>query len=157
MSNPAFVRELKEWIRYNPTAALKCGDGLLGKCSGSPGAPDWLGPVIFDLAFKEKTENRKYARQLMSSAGLAVFVAEKEDPAGWIEVGRSFERFALQATLLGIRHAHLNMPIEVPEVRPAFADWLGIPGRRPDLVIRFGKAAPMPMSIRRHLDAVIVP
>ena len=157
MSNPAFVRELKEWIRYNPTAALKCGDGLLGKCSGRPGAPDWLGPVIFDLAFKEKTENRKYARQLMSSAGLAVFVAEKEDPAGWIEVGRSFERFALQATLLGIRHAHLNMPIEVPEVRPAFADWLGIPGRRPDLVIRFGKAAPMPMSIRRHLDAVIVP
>jgi len=45
------------------------------------------------------------------------------------------------------------MPIEVPEVRPVFADWLGIPGRRPDLVIRFGKALPMPMSIRRPLNA----
>jgi len=157
MDNPAFVRELKEWIRYNPGAALKSGDGLLGKCSGSPSAPNWLGPMIFDLAFKKVAENKKYARQLRSSAGLAVFVAEKEAPDGWIQVGRSFERFALHATVLGIRHAHLNMPIEVPEVRPAFADWLGIPGRRPDLLIRFGRAQPMPMSIRRPLDNVTVP
>jgi len=157
MNRPAFVRELKEWIRYNPAAALKAGDGLLGKCSGSPSAPNWLGPTIFDLAFKKDAENKKYARQLRSSAGLAVFVAGKEDPEGWIQVGRGFERFALQATVLGIRHAHLNLPIEVPEVRPAFADWLGIPGRRPDLVVRFGKALPMPMSVRRPLDAVIVP
>lgn len=157
MDSPAFVRELKEWIRYNPAAALKAGDGLLGKCSGSPSAPNWLGPTIFDLAFKKEAERKKYARQLRSSAGLAVFVAEREGPEGWIQVGRSFERFALQATVLGIRHAHLNMPIEVPEVRPAFAEWAGIPGRRPDLVVRFGKAQPMPMSIRRPLDAVIVP
>lgn len=73
-----------------------------------------------------------------------------------LQVGRSFERFALQATVLGVRHAHLNMPIEVPEVRRAFADWLGIPGRRPDLVIRFGRPLPMLMSMRRPVDAVIV-
>jgi hypothetical protein len=157
MDSPAFVRELKKWIRYNPAAALKAGDGLLGKCSGNPSAPNWLGPTIFDLAFKKDAESKKYAKQLRSSAGLVVFVAEKEGPEGWIQVGRSFERLALQATVLGIRHAHLNMPIEVAEVRPAFADWLGIPGRRPDLVVRFGKAPPMPMSIRRALDAVIVP
>lgn len=156
MDSPAFVRELKQWIRYNPAAALEAGDGLLGKCSGNPSAPNWLGPAIFDLAFKKDAENKKYARQLRSSAGLAVFVAEREAPEGWMQVGQSFERFALQATVLGIRHAHLNMPIEVPEVRPAFADWLGISGRRPDLVVRFGKAPPMPMSIRRALDAVIV-
>ena len=93
--------------------------------------------------------------QLRSSAGIAVFVAEREGPEGWIVVGRCFERFALRATALGIRHAHVNMPVEVPAVRPAFADWLGIPGRRPDLIIRLGKAAPMPMSIRRPLDDVI--
>jgi hypothetical protein len=156
MGSPAFVCELKKWIRYNPAAALVTGDGLLGKCSGSPSAPSWLGPMIFDLVFKKDAENKKYARQLRSSAGLAVFVAEKENPEGWIQVGLSFERFALQATVLGIRHAHLNMPIEVPEVRPAFADWLGIPGRRPDLVVRFGKAPPMPMSVRRPLSAVMV-
>jgi hypothetical protein len=156
MDDADFVRELKDWIRYNPAAALKSGDGLLSKCSGNPSAPNWLGPIIFSLAFKRDGENRKLAKQLHSSAGLAVFVSETENPEGWIQVGRSFERFALQATVLGIRHAHVNMPIEVPAVRPALADWLGIPGRRPDLVIRFGKAAPMPMSIRRPVDSVIV-
>jgi len=156
IDNPAFVRELKEWFRYNPPAALKTGDGLLGKCSGKPSVPNWLGPMTFDLAFKKGVENKKYARHLRSSAGLAVFVAEKEAPEGWIRVGRSFDRFALQATVLGIRHAHLNMPIEVPEVRPAFSAWIGIPERRPDLVIRFGRAQSMPMSIRRPLDDVIV-
>jgi hypothetical protein len=156
MDDANFVRELKDSIRYNPAAALKSGDGLLSECSGNPSAPNWLGPIIFSLVFKKDAENRKLAKQLRSSGGLAVFVSETEDPEGWIQVGRSFERFALQATVLGIRHAHVNMPIEVPAVRPAFADWLGIPGRRPDLVIRFGKAAPMPMSIRRPLDSVIV-
>ena len=155
IDDKAFVGELRDWIRFNPASALKTGDGLLGMCSGSPSAPDWLGPIIFSLVFKKGAENKKLAGQLRSSAGIAVFVAEEEGAEGWIAVGRSFERFALRATALGIRHAHVNMPIEVPAVRPAFADWLGIPGRRPDLVIRFGKAPPMPMSIRRPLDDVI--
>jgi hypothetical protein len=85
-----------------------------------------------------------------------VFVADEETPEGWIRVGRAFERFALQATALGIRHAHVNMPVEAAAVRPAFAAWLGLPGRRPDLVIRFGRASPMPWSMRRPLDEVIV-
>jgi hypothetical protein len=157
MDDPAFVRELKSWIRFNPAAALESGDGLLGTCSGNPSAPSWLGPLVFGLVFRKGPENRKYAEQLRSSAGLAVFVAGQEDPEGWIRVGRSFEHFALQATALGIRHAHLNMPVEVSAVRPAFADWLGIPDRRPDLVVRFGKAPRMPMSIRRPLDEVVPP
>ena len=46
--------------------------------------------------------------------------------------------------------------VEVPAVRPAFADWLGMPRRRPDLVVRFGRAEPMPMSVRRPLEDVII-
>jgi hypothetical protein len=116
-----------------------------------------LYPFIFDLAFDKTADNKKLARQLNSSAGLAIFIADEETPEGWIKVGCAFERFALQATILGIRHAHVNMPIEVAELRPAFANWVGIPGRRPDLVIRFGKAPAMPMSMRRSMDSVLVP
>lgn len=156
IDDPAFVRELKEWIRYNASSALDTGDGLFGKCAGNPGAPDWLGPIIFDLVFRKGPEQKKLEKQLRSSAGLAVFAAHEESPAGWIDAGRSFERFALRSTALGIRHAHVNMPVEVPAVRPAFADWLGMPGRRPDLVVRFGRAEPMPMSVRRPLEDVII-
>jgi hypothetical protein len=155
IDDPAFVRELKSWIRFNADSALETGDGLFAKCSGNPTGPTWIGNFMFDRAFTKAAENKKYTRQMRSSAGLVVFVAETDGPEGWIQVGRSFERFALQATALGIRHAHMNMPIEVSELRPAFADWLGIPGRRPNLVIRFGKAQAMPMSMRRPLDAVL--
>jgi hypothetical protein len=156
IDDPAFVQELKSWLRFNAGSALKTGDGLFAKCSGNPTGPTSVGRFMFDRAFTKKAENRKYTKQMRSSAGLVVFIAETEGPDGWIQVGRSFERFALQATVLGIRHAHMNMPIEVAELRPAFANWLGVPGRRPNLVVRFGKAPAMPMSMRRPLDAVIV-
>jgi hypothetical protein len=83
-------------------------------------------------------------------------VAQNETPQGWINVGRSFERFALEATAMGIRHAHVNMPIEVARIRPDFAKWLGLAGRRPDLIVRFGRANPMPMSLRRPVDDVLI-
>jgi len=156
MDDPNFVRELKSWIRFNTAASLKHGDGLSGPCAGNPNSPNWLGPILFGLMFKKKSENKKLAKQFHSSAGLAIFVAEDESPEGWITVGRCFERFALKATVMGVRHAHLNMPIEAQSVRPAFAKWLGIPTRRPDLIIRFGRAPLMPMSMRRPLDDVIM-
>lgn len=45
----------------------------------------------------------------------------KADREHWVRVGRSFERFALMATTLGIRHSMINQPIEVPSVRAEFA------------------------------------
>jgi hypothetical protein len=44
----------------------------------------------------------------------------------------------------------------VPSVRSEFARWLGVPDARPDLVIRFGRAPAMPMSLRRPVSAVVV-
>ena len=156
MNDPGFVKELKSWIRFSAKTAVRKADGLSGPAAGNPSSPDWLGPILFGLFFKEKAETRKLAKHLASSAGLAVFVAEEETPEGWIEVGRSFERFALTATSMGLCHAHVNMPVEVPSVRTEFAEWLGLNGRRPDLVIRFGRADPSPMSLRRAVDDVII-
>ena len=42
MSNAAYLRELKSWLRYNPHEALTKGDGLYSATSGSPNLPDWL-------------------------------------------------------------------------------------------------------------------
>jgi hypothetical protein len=78
------------------------------------------------------------------------------DKAHWVEVGRAYERFALQATALGIRNAFLNQPVEVAAVRSPFAAALGLPGQRPDLVVRFGRGPTMPRSLRRPVDAVMV-
>lgn len=156
IDNPAFVRELKQWIRFNPEQAIAAGDGLFTKTTGNPVIPTWIGERFFSLAFKKASENARYAAQLRSSSGLAVFVGDKPNHAHWVKVGRSFQRFALQATALGIRHAHLNQLVEVPAIRTEFARWLGIGAARPDLVVRFGMATPMPMSLRRPVASVIV-
>jgi hypothetical protein len=149
LDDPAFVSELRHWVRFNPQDALQQADGLYSACTGNRTVPTWLGRRAFSLFFTKKTEDERYAAQLRSSSGVAVFVGDKADPDHWVRVGRSFQRFALQATALGLRQALINQPIEVPSVRGPFARWLGIGDVRPDLVVRFGAAPAMPMSIRR--------
>lgn len=155
MDDPAFVHELRDWLRFSPGSAIETGDGLFAACSGNPALPDWIGERMFGAFFTKQAENEKYRDQVRSSAGIAVFVGDRADPEHWIKVGRSFERFALQSTALGIRNAHINQPIEVLSVRSDFARWLGAPDARPDLVIRFGRAPAMPMSLRRSVTEVL--
>ena len=156
MANPAFVAELTKWIRFGADEALRTGDGLFAGASGNPVVPRWLGQRLMGFFYTPKSENERYARQIRNSAGIAVFVSEANDAAHWIEVGRCFERFSLQATALGIRNAHLNQPVEAAGVRPGFAAALNLGMQRPDLVVRFGRGPTMPYSLRRPLQAVMV-
>ncbi len=156
MDEVAFVEELESWIRFSYSEALSTRDGLFSKCSGNPVLPGWIGRLIFSRVFTKDAENKKYESQLRNSAGVAVFVSENNEPAYWAEAGRCSERFALQATVLGLKHAFINQPVEVPVVRGQFASHLGIGGRRPDLVMRFGYGPELPKSLRRPVEHVIL-
>jgi hypothetical protein len=103
-----------------------------------------------------KRENETYARHVRSSAGIAVFVSEVSDKEHWVEAGRCYQRFALQAAALGIPHAHLNQSVEIAELRPQFSTFLDIGNRRPDLVVRFGRGPQMPRSLRRSVGNVLI-
>lgn len=155
INDKAFVAELKTWIRFSSSDAVRLRDGLYAASSGNPTLPSWLGRMIFSFVFTSRGENDKCARQVRSSAGIAVFIGPAIDKASWIEVGRAYERFALQATALGVRTAHLNQPVEVASLRPQFARFLGMPEQRPDLVIRFGRGPTLPPSLRRPVQAVL--
>lgn len=157
LADPAFVRELKSWLRFNPRRAIRSGDGLYSPASGNPALPDWLGPYAFDWLITPQSDNEKYARQLRSSPGVAVFVADRADPAHWVAVGQACQRFALQATALGLKTAFINQPVEVAGLRPELAALVGLPGKRPDIVMRFGYGAALPFSPRRPVEAVIAP
>ena len=155
MSDPAFIAELRSWIRFSDVQAVAARDGLFSRTAGSPAIPPWLGNAVFKLIFTPKGENDKYARFIRSSAGIAVFSSDASDKEHWVEVGRGFERFALQATALGIRTAMVNQPVEVASIRGSFAGAVGIVAGRADLVVRFGYGPEMPRSLRRPVDAVI--
>ena len=156
INDAAFVKELKQWIRFSGSEAVDTGDGLYALSSGSPSVPRWLGSPMFDIMFRATSENDKYAQQTRSSAGIAVFVSDVDDKTHWIEAGRCYERFALQATALGIRNAMLNQAVEVALQRQKLAGFPGLKGDRPDLVVRFGRGATMPQSLRRDLRSVLV-
>jgi hypothetical protein len=155
IGNPAFVAELKAWIRFSETEAVRAGDGLFSRTTGNPSVPRWLGTRLLGVLLTPKSENDKCAKQLRSSAGVIVFVSDANDRRHWIEVGRCYERLALQATALGIRTAFLNQPVEVASLRTQFTAWLNLGDRRPDLVVRFGRGPEMPRSLRRPVEQVL--
>ena len=156
IDDPEFVAELKKWIRFNPAQALSSRDGLFSGCTGNPSMPTWLGNIIFSFVFTKGSENDRYAKQIRSSSGIAILISDKDDKEHWVKAGRSYQRFALQATALGIRHAFINQPVEVTEIRAEFAKWLGEQNKRPDLVLRFGYAPSLPMSLRRPVEDILI-
>jgi len=156
LGDPAFVKELKQWLRFGASEAVNTGDGLYSITSGNPSVPRWLGSPMFDVMVSAKSENEKYAEQISSSSGIAVFVSNTDDKAHWIEAGRCYERFALQATALGIRTAVMNGLADAPATRQQLASDLGLTGGRLDMVVRFGRGPLMPSSLRRPLQDVMV-
>ena len=108
------------------------------------------------MVLRADADNDRYARQIRSSAGLAAFVSEHADKAHWVAAGRACQRFALRATTLGLKIAFVNQPVEVARLRPELAEVIGLPGRRPDLVMRFGYGPTLPFSARRPVTAVLV-
>jgi nitroreductase len=149
MAEPGFMRELKTWVRFSYRQALASRDGLFSACMGTPVVPAWLGKMAFNFAVTAPSENKTYVEQVRSSPGVAVFVSERSDKPHWVEAGRCAQRFLLQATALGLKTAFVNQPVEVASVRAKFAAYLGVGGRRPDLIVRFGYASEVPRSLRR--------
>src|SRR5690606_38899777 len=64
MTDPAFMTELKQWLRFNPRAAIASGDGLFSASSGNPVLPGFLGGPAFDRFVTAAGESEKYARQI---------------------------------------------------------------------------------------------
>jgi hypothetical protein len=156
MNDPAFRRELHDWLRFNTREAMRTRDGLFSSGSGSPALPSWAAPFFFDNFFTAESESKRYAAQLDSSSGVAIFVGGGADPEHWVQVGRVCQRFALQATILGLKCAFINQPVEVPRLRPELASLVGAKGQRPDIVMRFGRGTALPFSARRPIPAVLV-
>ena len=115
-----------------------------------------LAKYIIRLVLTAKGQAKTDATNIRSSAGIAVFVSCQDDKSAWVEAGRAYERFALQATALGVRTAFINQPIEVRGLRPLFESWLNLNGEHALLMLRFGHGPSAPFSLRRSIDDVIV-
>ena len=154
--NKAFVGELVNWFRFSKKDTLASRDGLNAASMGLPFIPTWLGKFILNNLATPGGEAKKCEKLIRSSSGLVLFIAESNDKQSWINVGRSFERFALKATALNIRHAHMNMPCEEITIRKKLQKHLGLKNEHPLLLLRIGYSNPMPQSCRRPVNDILI-
>ena len=151
----AKLAELKRWTRFDDVTALSTRDGLAPGPAGRAALPPALGSVLFGLLAASDRQNDQLVTRVRSSAGLLAFVTAVDDRAHWVETGRAFQRFALLATALGIRHDWVNAPTEQPALRPRLGMELGEPAGRPSLLLRFGYGPARPRSLRRDLTTEV--
>lgn len=151
----AFVDELVSWIRFSKKEVEKKKDGIWHASMGMPGVGRTLGNLIMKKFVSEKSEAKRWKKIIRSTSSFALFLAEKNDVAHWVNTGRAFQRFGLMATELKINHAHVNMPCEEIEVRKKMALALGIEKDHPLLLVRLGYSKRMPYSYRRPVEEVL--
>ncbi|WP_441000129.1 Acg family FMN-binding oxidoreductase [Fodinibius sp. SL11] len=154
--NKEFVEELVDWFRFSKAEAEKKGDGLWIKSMGLPNMNHFIGNIVMKYFVTAKSEAKRWKKLIDATAGFALFVTDKNDVAHWVRLGRTFQRFGLTATMLGISHAHVNMPCEELDVRKKLATTLNLGSKHPLLLIRFGYSENMPYSHRRGVDKVLV-
>jgi hypothetical protein len=155
MGNPAFKKELLSWIRFNKRETQSKRDGLSNAVMGNPPLPfRWLGELIAGSVLTPENQNKRDDLLLKSASGFIIFSVDEDTKVAWINLGRYFERIALEATRLDITISHYNQPFEVPELAEKLKTKINIAGKYPCLMIRFGQAKPTPYSIRRLIDSV---
>jgi hypothetical protein len=155
-NNRLFVNELVEWIRFSKNEAMMKSDGIWSATMGLPNISHWMGDFIMKKLVSCKSEAKRWKNIVLHSAGLALFSVEKNDPEHWIRLGQAFQQFGLKATKMNIKHSHVNMPCEELAIRQKLIQHFHMDGLTPLLLIRFGFAEPMPYSLRRNLNELII-
>lgn len=155
LGDSAFRRELIDWIRFSPAAALRCGDGLAGLTGGRPSLPQPIGRLLARWLVRAESQVRTDDVFLASTPMIAAIVIQSDDVVHWVAAGRVVQRLMVQAAALDVRVAFVNQPIEVRSLRGPLRTILGIEKGTPTLLLRLGYGPMLPFSIRRPVEQVI--
>jgi hypothetical protein len=156
VADPAFREELLSWVRFTRREAAQQQDGLTYEVMGLPRMPRWLGSAILRRAVNPEHTASGAEKLMRHSAAVMLFLAERHGREHWVRLGMAFERVALTATAHGLKHSHLNMACEVPQIRAEMAQWLECGEETPLLLIRLGYGRAAAQSPRRPLKEVLM-
>ena len=143
-SDPAYIDQLKQWLRFSCTDAVRSRDGLFSATTGNLVVPAILGGSLFALVATADSENKKSLAQIASSSGLAIlFPSRTTRLTGRPPVAPTSALRCRQWRWVS------NMPSSTKRSK-----WrlcanallrISLGERRPDLIVRFGYAAEMPL------------
>ncbi len=149
--NAAFLRELAAWIRAPQTSAR---DGIPANAIGISGFASYVAPLVvrtFDLGDGKAARDQEL---MQGSPGIVVVSTPFDQEQDWLGCGEALGFALLDAEQLGLKASYLNQPCEVSELRFPLSLFYNVKGQ-PQLILRFGYAAPVPPSPRRRLEEVI--
>jgi hypothetical protein len=144
-SDPAYADELASWVRKR-----RAPDGVPEAAAG-PAPRPWELLARRDFGGAAGAQHREFEREPL----IGVLGGAGDWPSDQLQAGQALQRVLLTATDLGLAVSMFSQPIEVPAVRDQLRQAL----RRevaPQLLLRFGYAAPAPVSDRRPVSEVKV-
>jgi len=153
--NDEFLKELKEWIRFNDSEAEKKLDGLYARALDNPSTAEWFGRMSFDLSVTPETQNKEDEKFINSSSGVLMLFSS-DSVADWIETGRQLEHTLTKITGMNLKYAFHNQPCQAEALRKDFARDFGYKGLFPQAILRIGYSDFLPRSPRRKINDVII-
>jgi hypothetical protein len=155
MTDDNFKEELISWMRFNKGEIKKTQDGLAYNAMGFPAIPRFLGRPIVGGYLKPNKQNESDLKKINSSSHLVLFTTENNTVNEWIDLGRTLEKFLLEATKLNIANAYLNPPCEIEILANEIKNTSPINQEYPTILLRIGYAEQMPYSPRISVENLI--
>lgn len=151
-SNREFRHELAGWVR---TDAEHQADGIPTR---EMGVRDWMsfaGPALV-RTFNRGNDQAARDQEIAShSPVLALLGTDSDETLSWLLGGQALQSVLLHAQADGVCVSHLNQPVEVPELRPQLASFVGRVGF-PQVLLRLGYGTQVPPTPRRSLRSVLL-
>ena len=146
------------WMRFGDDERRR-GDGVpidnleLGTVT-SWMAKRYFNPRSWFARFGPEHAARETYDGLRSAGALVLLCAPKRDQVQWLMGGQAWERFALQATTLGLALQPVSAPIELERYRAPLLRAFGAAGEEPLLLVRLGRAKNPAATTRRSVALV---
>ncbi|MBS3902877.1 MAG: hypothetical protein KGZ30_00670 [Anaplasmataceae bacterium] len=143
MEYDQFREELSHYVKNNMT---KSEIGMPGFGMGIPTPISFFAPFMVKM-FNMNALSKKSDLKLLSehTPVLVVISMDKDDPRTWMDVGRVYERIALEATSVGLSTAVWAAPIQIDNFYQDLQRCLNILSR-PQMFFRLGR----PEKITEH-------
>jgi nitroreductase len=152
-ADPAFRKELADWLRPNRTQKT---DGITGAAFGISDVGSALAPWAVKTMDFGGFRARHDERMCIEAPALLVLHGE-DTPRAWLAVGEVLQKILLTLTRDGLQFSFFNMPIEIPDARLALRKILDI-NSLPQLLLRVGYSLEKPVPTpRRPVEDCIIP
>ena len=159
LSMPRARDDLHRWHRFWPWQARRAHDGLTVRDLGLTGWRGRLAPVLLSRAVAgaagmPQRLARQARRVAAPSAALFLVVTERDDPTGWFQGGRGFQRSVLAFTRAGYATHALGAPLDIPDSLAVVREIFGVaPTEGVVALVRVGRpAGELNAAPRRHID-----